>query len=178
MECRLFEEAWRIATVDKHPAGTGALTAMHARLFKFDANRSALIGLDVDAQSPCEICLIFDEMLIDGDVIPRRSNCLNAIKYTLPAGAHRLLSFEPYTFRYLKVCVLKGSAALRRVYMREIAGVEIARVEFRDARIQEIFDAAVNTSPGRTSTSSWIVRRASRAGWLRIRFSRGAANTR
>ena len=120
MECRLFEEAWRIATVDKHPAGTGALTAMHARLFKFDANRSALIGLDVDAQSPCEICLIFDEMLIDGDVIPRRSNCLNAIKYTLPAGAHRLLSFEPYTFRYLKVWRAQGQrGAAKGVYARD-----------------------------------------------------------
>lgn len=173
MECRLFEEAWRIATVDKHPAGTGALTAMHARLFKFDANRSALIGLDVDVQSPCEICLIFDEMLIDGDVIPRRSNCLNAIKYTLPAGEHRLLSFEPYTFRYLKVCVLKGSVALRRVYMREIAGVEIARVEFRDARIQEIFDAAVNTYRQNASDIFMDCPSRERAGWLCDSFFTG-----
>ena len=146
---------------------------MHARLFKFDANRSALIGLDVDVQSPCEICLIFDEMLIDGDVIPRRSNCLNAIKYTLPAGEYRLLSFEPYTVRYLKVCVLKGSAALRRVYMREIAGVEIARVEFRDARIQEIFDAAVNTYRQNASDIFMDCPSRERAGWLCDSFFTG-----
>jgi len=165
-ECCLFQEAWSIDTINPRAAAQDALTAGTARLFSFDACRSALIGLNVLAHEESEIYLIFDEVLINQDVTPRRSNCLDAMKFILPAGKHRLLSFEPYCFKYLKVCVTKGSVDLERLYMLEQAGVEISGPSFADPQLQQIFDAAVNTYRQNATDIYMDCPSRERAGWL------------
>jgi len=165
-ECFLFEEAWKIDTVNARPAAQGTIKAGTARLFSFDACRSALIGMNVTTPEESEIYLIFDEVLTNGDVTPRRSNCLDAMKFILPKGKHRLLSFEPYCFKYIKVCLTKGEIDLERLYMLEQAGVEIQKESFADAQLQQIFDAAVNTYRQNATDIYMDCPSRERAGWL------------
>ncbi|MBR6787952.1 MAG: hypothetical protein IKM26_08540 [Clostridia bacterium] len=165
-ECCLFKEAWDIETVDPRPAKEGALAAGTARLFALDACRSGLIGLHVEAPCDAEIYLIFDELLIDGDITPRRSNCLDAVKYTLPAGTHKLLTFEPYCYKYIKVCVTKGEISLKKLYMLEQGGVETLKETFADSYLQMIYDAATNTYRQNATDIYMDCPSRERAGWL------------
>lgn len=165
-ECCLFEEAWAIETVDPRPAAEGAVSEGTARLFAFDACRSALIGLNAKAVGDTVVYLIFDELMIDNDITPRRSNCLDAVKYILPAGSHKLLTFEPYCFKYLKVCVTKGALEIENVYMLEQAGIEIEHESFRDKQLQKIYDAAVNSYRQNASDIFMDCPSRERAGWL------------
>jgi len=165
-ECCLFEEAWAIETIDPRPAREGSIIAGTARLFALDACRSGLIGMNVEAKGDTEIYLIFDELLVDGDVTPRRSNCLDAVKYVLPAGEHNLLTFEPYCFKYIKVCVTKGELSLKKLYMLEQAGVETHQETFKDPKLQQIYDAAVNTYRQNSTDIYMDCPSRERAGWL------------
>ena len=165
-ECCLFEEAWAFDTVEPRPAQEGAISAGTARLFALDACRAGLIGLDVEAASDTVIYLIFDELLVDGDVTPRRSNCLDAVKFTLPKGAHRLLTFEPYCYKYIKVCVTKGEIDLKKLYMLEQGGAETRRETFADPYLQMIYDAATNTYRQNSTDIYMDCPSRERAGWL------------
>jgi len=165
-ECCLFEEAWAIETVNPRPVQEGAIVAGTARLFALDACRSGLIGLNVKALCNTEIHLIFDELLIDGDITPRRSNCLGAVKYTLPAGTHRLLTFEPYCYKYIKICVAKGEIDLKKLYMLEQGGEETHRETFADPYLQMIYDAATNTYRQNATDIFMDCPSRERAGWL------------
>jgi hypothetical protein len=113
-ECFLYREINSIACSDPRPAAEGPLSAGTARIFAFDADRAGQIGLNADAEGETEVYIAFDEMLTDGDVDPLRLDSMNAVKFTLPAGSHRLLTFEPYTFKYLKVIVTKGCLRIDR----------------------------------------------------------------
>jgi len=165
-ECCLFEEAWAIETVNPRPAQEGLIAAGTARLFALDVCRSGLIGLNVEAKCDAEIYLIFDELLIDGDITPRRSNCLDAVKYVLPAGGHKLLTFEPYCYKYIKVCVTKGEIELKKLYMLEQGGVETCRETFADPYLQMIYDAAANTYRQNSTDIYMDCPSRERAGWL------------
>jgi len=165
-ECCLFKEAWDIETINPRPAREGVIAAGAARLFSLDACRSGLIGLDAEALSDAEVYLIFDELLIDGDITPRRSNCLDAVKYTLPKGAHNLLTFEPYCYKYIKVCVTKGEIALKKLYMLEQGGVETRKETFADPNLQMIYDAAANTYRQNATDIYMDCPSRERAGWL------------
>jgi len=165
-ECCLFEEAWAFDTVEPRPAQEGAIAAGTARLFALDACRAGLIGLDVEAVSDTEIYLIFDELLVDGDVTPRRSNCLDAVKFTLPKGTHRLLTFEPYCYKYIKVCVTRGEIDLKKLYMLEQGGAETCRETFADSYLQMIYDAATNTYRQNSTDIYMDCPSRERAGWL------------
>lgn len=165
-ECFLFREAWSIETVNPRPAAQGTISTGTARLFTFDACRSALIGLNIEAKQDSVVYLIFDELLIDGDVTPRRSNCLDAMKFVLPKGEHKLLSFEPYCFKYMKVCVAEGEIDLQKLYMLEQGGVEIPRKTFADPQMQKIYDAAINTYRQNATDIFMDCPSRERAGWL------------
>ena len=165
-ECCLFEEAWAFDTVEPRPAQEGAISAGTARLFALDACRAGLIGLDVEAVSDTVIYLIFDELLVDGDVTPRRSNCLDAVKFTLPKGVHRLLTFEPYCYKCIKVCVTQGEMDLRKLYMLEQGGAATRRETFADPYLQMIYDAATNTYRQNSTDIYMDCPSRERAGWL------------
>lgn len=173
MDCDLFAEAKRLRFEGAERKEGNVLSAGEARLFAFDADRAGLIGLDAEAEEPSEIMLIFDELLTDGDVPPRRSNCTNVLKFILPAGKRKLLSFEPYTLRYLKVCVMKGKVCLDKVYLIEQAGVEVAPNRFKDPQIQLIWDAAVNTFRQNVTDIYMDCPSRERAGWLCDSFFTG-----
>ncbi len=171
-ECDLYAETMRLRFAPVEARETDVLSAGEARLYAFDRDRAGLIGMTVTADGESEIYLIFDEILTDGDVPPRRSNCLNALKFILPAGKREVLSFEPYTLRYLKVCVTKGKIS-GEPFLIEQAGADIAPLTFKDPQVQSIWDAAVNTFRQNATDIYMDCPSRERAGWLCDSFFTG-----
>ena len=172
-ECNLFYETHSLAFTNKRPAGEGALCANQARLYSFDRERAGLIELDVTVQDDARLYLIFDEVLTNGDVVPRRMNMLGAMRLDFPSGQHHFLSFEPNCFKYLKICVTKGTVQVNRLALIEQAGVQIPQEHFDDPELQEIYDAAINSYRQNATDIFMDCPSRERAGWLCDSFFTG-----
>lgn len=172
-ECNLFHEAHALAFLDRREAGDGALCTGSARLYAFDRARAGLIELECTVEEDARVYLIYDELLTDGDVVPRRINVLDAMRIDFPAGKRRFLSFEPNCIQALKICVVKGSIRVERLALIEQAGVEIPRTAFADEELQVIYDAAINTYRQNATDIFMDCPSRERAGWLCDSFFTG-----
>ena len=85
----------------------------------FGADHTGFPALRVQAQKATRLLLVFDEILVDGQVKFNRSGCTNALWLELAAGAEiDFEAFEPYTFRYLQVLVWSGAAEVSDLRLR------------------------------------------------------------
>ena len=160
----------------------GRLTDGYA-LFDCCVNRTAFIGLIAEVEKSATVYVIFDEILWnEGASDPEfaashpqgalplsfyRMECCNIVKYDLSPGKYDLLSFEPYTFRYLKV-IVKGSATISRVYRTPYENPDAERTVFNssDAAINEIFEAGKRTFVQNAVDVLTDCPSRERAGWL------------
>lgn len=172
-ECNLFYEAHALDFTDRREAGAGPIREGEARLYALDRVRTGLIELEVVTQTDARVYLIYDEVLTDGDVVPRRMNVLGAMRLDFPAGERHFLAFEPNCFKYLKICAVKGELQVRRLALIEQAGVEIPHTAFKDSQLQEIFDAAVNSYRQNATDIFMDCPSRERAGWLCDSFFTG-----
>ena len=152
-------------------------------LFDCCVNRTAFIGLIAEVEKSATVYVIFDEILWnEGASDPEfaashpqgalplsfyRMECCNIVKYDLSPGKYDLLSFEPYTFRYLKV-IVKGSATISRVYRTPYENPDAERTVFNssDAAINGIFEAGKRTFAQNAVDVLTDCPSRERAGWL------------
>ncbi|MDR0856062.1 MAG: hypothetical protein LBM78_01485, partial [Clostridiales bacterium] len=98
--------------------------------------KTGFLRLNAEVETDSEIVLLFDEILWEEEKNLRYENgaanvsfyrnaCSQAIKWTLSQGSYELLTFEPYTAKYIKVLCTKGSA--------HVSGVGIVTYENADA---------------------------------------------
>ena len=137
-------------------------------LFDFGIDKTGFIGLDISCSEAAEIYLMFDEILTDGDVDFTRMDCCNVIKYQLDAGRYSLLSFEPYTMKYLKIAVLGSASTIYKAFLSEnICPVSIdASYEGGNDNLRKIFNAAVETFRQNCTDIYMDCPSRERAGWL------------
>lgn len=94
----------------------------------FGAVRTGFPGLRVRAIGATRLLLVFDEILLKGQIVFDRSACLNAIGLELAAGAEvNFEAFEPYTFQHLQVVVLAGAAEVADISLRNFINAERVR---------------------------------------------------
>lgn len=162
------------------------------RLYDFAENRTGYLSLRVTAESDCELFLIFDEILCKelaatgrhadyfaGGGLPLaffRMGTVNAVKYEVKRGAYRLLTLEPYTLRYLKVCVF-GRCRIEDVSMRLYENPEARRIGFStsDRVLQKVFEAARSTFAQNAVDVLTDCPSRERAGWLCDSYFSGQA---
>ncbi|MCL2752494.1 MAG: hypothetical protein FWE62_07055, partial [Firmicutes bacterium] len=163
------------------------------RLFDLGQNYSSFLGARIRAVTDCEIYFIFDEIIWDeakkdpvlekwygGAELPlsfHRMSCCNVVKYKLSGGEdYNLLSFEPYTMRYLKI-IVRGAAVLKETYHIPYENSAAERLHFRtsDAKINQIFGAAVNTFKQNAVDVLTDCPSRERAGWLCDSYFSGKA---
>ena len=162
----LYKEINSLHFSNPRPATDGKLCTGSARIYEFDADRAGQIGLDCTATDETEVYISFDEILYNGDVNPNRCDAANAVKFVLPAGEHRCLTFEPYTFKYLKLSVVRGSVQVKRLYILEQAGAKTLEKKFSDPQLQRVYDAACNTFRQNAPDIFMDCPSRERAGWL------------
>lgn len=131
-------------------------------------NLTGFLGCQVDCSQAAKLILVFDEILTGQDVDFKRLGCVNAVGYELQPGKYSLESFEPYTFRYLKLLVLQGRCTITNLYLREYANDQTGTAEFScdDARLNQIFEAARQTFRQNAVDIFMDCPSRERAGWL------------
>ncbi len=189
-EVDLVDELYRMGFT---PGGNQGETLTDGyRLYDFAENRTGYLSLHVTAESDCELFLIFDEILcrelaetgqhadyFAGGGLPLaffRMGTVNAVKYELKRGEYRLLTLEPYTLRYLKMCAF-GSCRIGEVSMRLYENPEARRINFAtsDQVLQKVFEAAQNTFAQNAVDVLTDCPSRERAGWLCDSYFSGQA---
>ncbi|MBC8543111.1 hypothetical protein [Bianquea renquensis] len=175
LECNLHAEMHSLDCIphEKMPAQNQLLTDNTYIQYSFASNSTGLIGLDFTVKDACELYLIFDEILIDGHLSHTRFDPTCCVKLMASPGTYSFLSMEPYTYRYIQICVTKGAVELHRHYLKEIAYPPVASTTFQDPQIQVIFEAAVNTFRQNAPDVYMDCPSRERAGWLCDSFFTG-----
>ncbi|MCK5729439.1 MAG: hypothetical protein KAH68_00105 [Draconibacterium sp.] len=138
------------------------------QILDFGLNTTGFIGAEINCINPCRVYFTFDEILSDNDVDFKRLGCINSVTYNLEPGKYSLESFEPYTFRYLKIIVVEGECNITNVYLREYANSDISKANFycSDERLNRIYDAGVETFKQNVVDVFMDCPSRERAGWL------------
>lgn len=138
------------------------------QILDFGTNLTGFIAARITCRLPIRLYLVFDELLLDGDVSFRRAKCVNAILYEMPAGTYEIESFEPYTLRYLKLMVLEGSCRIDNIALRELANPDVWEASFScpDTRLNRLFDAGRETLRQNALDLFMDCPSRERAGWL------------
>lgn len=149
------------ATALSLPANGYALLDMGQEL-------TGLLTLRAHTTAPTRLVLLFDEILIDGQVNATRLDCCNAIIYELGAGSFDLLSMEAYSLRYLTVIAIgEGNTEIREIGLRRVGFPKIEKTLCSDDPAeQEIFAAAIETFRQNVADIYMDCPSRERAGWL------------
>jgi alpha-L-rhamnosidase len=138
------------------------------QIVDFGCNLTGFLGAKLNCRSRTRLFLTFDEILSDGDVDFKRLGCVNIIAYELQPGSYELESFEPYTFRYLKLIVLEGDCEVQNLSLREYAGAGVWQAHFAasDERLNRLFAAGRETFRQNALDIFMDCPSRERAGWL------------
>ncbi|GHU98363.1 hypothetical protein FACS1894211_01990 [Clostridia bacterium] len=178
LECDLLTEACRL----KYIAGISKGDyADRYDLYELNRNLTGFIGLNITARSDSDIYILFDEILYDEiKADPKigkyfggaervlacwRGHVVNAAKWKVKPGRYKVLTFEPYTLKYLKVVVL-GNAEVSPYFITYENSSQTLNFNTDDKTLQSIFDAAAATFRQNAVDVLTDCPSRERAGWL------------
>lgn len=134
-------------------------------------NLTGLIYIDLYCNTDTTVYLTFDELLSGGRVDYARMDCINVITYKLKGGMrYRLITMEPYTFKYMNIISMGGRIELNELYVIKTEFNEdeiIKRLSPNaDKQIERIYNSAVETFKQNTYDIYMDCPSRERAGWL------------
>ena len=138
------------------------------QIIDFGKNITGFIGLSLKSKAAATLNLLFDELLTDGDVDDKRLGCANIVEVNFEAGEYSFETFEPYTFRYLKVAATNGPLDFGSLFVRELACPDADKALFDcpDDMLKQIFEAARQTYRQNAVDIFMDCPSRERAGWL------------
>lgn len=147
------------------------LNANQSLAYESHISVTGLVKLDIDVLEDSELYVYFDEISSSKDMIDfkfYRNTTHNIVLYQLKKGHYQLISFSPYTAKYLRVTNLKGQCVVNNVSMVLIENPDSYRLqyEFDDDKLKLIFDAARNTFASNAFDVLTDCPSRERAGWL------------
>lgn len=142
--------------------------------FALPGSRTGFIGFSCDVEEEAEIYIFFDEIDLNfGKSAPinvsfNRIGCVNALVYKIPKGHFSYLSFEPYSGKYFRVVVKKGTISSPNVWMRGYENPDADRFVFESDRedLNLIVSAAKNNFVANSVDLFTDCPSRERAGWL------------
>ena len=134
--------------------------------YELEHNATGMLTMRLDCKEDTVLYVMFDEVLANGVISPLRGTTCNVVRYDLMAGEHHIQFFEVYTMKFISLNVEKGCCKVKKVGMVEYKHPPVSYPKAKDAQLQKIVDAAIETyrqcsvdlfidCPGRE-----------RAGWL------------
>ncbi len=134
--------------------------------YEFSHNATGMVSFDIDCDSETEICLSFDEIVVDGELDPRRCRVCNIIFYKLSKGKHHIRTFEVYTMKYLQFAVLSGKCKIENLKISEYKHPSVEVPVYQDEKLQKVVDAAIETYRQNAVDLFTDCPSRERAGWL------------
>ena len=136
------------------------------------SNTTGFIEVSVRCLEDTELYMTFDELLVNGKIDYTRNRSSNVITYRLKGGKdYKLITAEPYTFKYMDVITVGGSVELLyagtiRADFNSSEIVMSLNPDKADDVITRIYDAAVETFRQNTFDIYMDCPSRERAGWL------------
>ncbi|HEV7298418.1 MAG TPA: hypothetical protein VGN72_03570 [Tepidisphaeraceae bacterium] len=145
------------------------LQARDAITLGLGANRTGFLGFTIEVRRTTRLILAVDEVLADdGSINIGRIDSTYVPSWDLEPGEYAIETFEPYTLRYLRLCVPEGDCTIRGIYLRDYAAppMSCARYVTSDPTINDVFRAAVETARQNAVDLFFDDPSRERAGWL------------
>ncbi|MBX3750580.1 MAG: hypothetical protein KF897_10885 [Opitutaceae bacterium] len=133
VEWSLYRElaGLKLATTGRASARGAAPAALGAgEWLRVDFGRvlSGFPAARLAAPGGARVLLVFEEILVGGQIVFDRSSCVNAIGLELAPGASvDFEAFEPYTLQHLQVIVVAGAAEVGAIRLRNFINAEQVR---------------------------------------------------
>ena len=156
-----------IITCDK-PADIIELDKNTYAITDLSAELTGFIEFEIET-SGGRLYISFDEILRGGDVCFTRLGTCSAMIYDLKPGKYKLVSFEPYSMRYVKFCSDADRAVIKEAGLRrfEYTAKDIRKApDFGDGALRRVYKAAVSTFRQNTVDIYMDCPSRERAGWL------------
>jgi len=139
---------------------------------------TGFININVTVKEDSVIYIYFDELDTKENkddpigIKYFRNTTYNFISYELKKGRYNLISFEPYTAKYIRAVVTSGIAKINYlgIIKYENPNRDALKYEFKDKKIQAVLDAAVNTFAHNAVDILTDCPSRERAGWLEDSF--------
>jgi alpha-L-rhamnosidase len=155
--------------VTLRPAAPVALPAKEWLRVDFGAVQTGFPELRIATRAGARVVVLFDEILVEGQIAFDRSDCVNAFWLELAPGAQLDFSaFEPYTFQHLQVLVWEGAAEVSQIRLRSFttgAAIQAPRVA-PTGEIARVRQAAVASFRQNSLDLFMDCPSRERAGWL------------
>ena len=140
-------------------------------IYDMGRNNTGYIRLSLTAEHDTVIYAVFNEILPDGKCPdPGKDACENVIKWAIQGGrTYDIVSFEPYTFRYIQIISMYAPALVTNVSLYEECYPENLVVNTKKMpteNLQKIYDAAVETFRQNSTDIFMDCPSRERAGWL------------
>jgi len=138
-------------------------------IFDLSQIETGFLFLEACAQEECDLIIGFSEDGTPDTFDYTDMNAYNALEYLLPAGRKsQVMTMEPYVYRWLNVCVKKGSVTLSKlgvkVFQNDVSKIEIPKELSPD--LQSLYRAAIRTYAHNAVDVYTDCPSRERAGWL------------
>ncbi len=132
-------------------------------------NHVGLFEFELEVISDAEFFIVFDEILVDGELDPFRFSTSNVLTCIAKPGKYKVVSAEPYGLRYFKLISKGGEVKVHNFKLNEVAfPASLIKTSFvsDDKVMKKIYDAAVLTFRNNTTDIYMDCPSRERAGWL------------
>ena len=149
--------------------------------YELNVSKTGFLEIDLECYDDSEVYFIFDEIDSSNDecvsILFYRNTTHNIISYELCKGHHKHISFEPYTMKYLRVIVKKGTIKVNNLNLILYENSDIGNldIEFNSDKINVIKDAAISTFAQNAVDILTDCPSRERAGWLFDSYFTGKA---
>lgn len=140
-------------------------------IYDMGQNNTGYIRLSLTAEHDTVIYAVFNEILPDGVCPdPGKDACQNVVKWAIQGGrTYDIVSFEPYTFRYIQLISMYAPTLVTNVSLYEECYPETLVTNTKKMpteNLQKIYDAAVSTFRQNSTDIFMDCPSRERAGWL------------
>lgn len=136
-------------------------------LYELEYNASGFYSIELEARSECKAYVLFDEIRQGGDIDFLRMYSCNCFYYQISPGKNTLMSFAPYTMKYIKV-IVKGECRISSVSFIEYKHPPVRyRVKLPDSPgLSLVYKAALESFRANSLDVFMDCPSRERGGWL------------
>ena len=146
-----------------------ALTADTYADIAFPCNTTGIYEFDLEVEGDGELFIVFDEILLDGQVRPFRLGLSNIITVIAEAGKYHMQCAMPHVMKYARIMAKGAAMTLKGLHLHHIAyPTSSINASFAgdDETMKRIYDAAIETYRANSVDIYMDCPSRERAGWL------------
>ena len=144
--------------------------------FKNKDSITGFINLKLDVKKESTLYIIFDEIDMNEyqgiqneviDISPFRNTTQNVVTYYLKKGRYNLISFEPYTAKFVRVICFDGEVKIIDLNLISYRNSSVKfEYKFQNRKFKKVIESAINTFKDNAVDVLTDCPSRERAGWL------------